>query len=205
MITIMFLTGFFSGSLMFSYWIAHLKGINLKKIREGNPGAFNLGYSLGLFYGVLGASFDFLKGYIPIMFFVKNFEISSNGLIIVTLSPILGHAFSPFLKFKGGKSLAATFGVWSALTNFKISSIYAVILGILKYFERKINKDKPSIPEVDATLDLTGFGIIGILLWMFKYNTFLLQFWFFNLILLIFKRYKDIIVLLHALSKKAHN
>jgi glycerol-3-phosphate acyltransferase PlsY len=190
---------------MFSYWIARLKGINLKKVREGNPGAFNLGYSLGLFYGILGASLDFLKGYIPIMFILKNYDISSNNLIIVALSPILGHAFSPFLKFKGGKALAVTFGVWSALTKFKISFIYAVILGILKYLERNINEDNPSIPEVDAALDLTGFGILGIFLWLLNYNPVFLKFWFFNLLLLIFKRYRDLISLIYIFSKKMRN
>lgn len=190
---------------MFSYWIARLKGINLKKVREGNPGAFNLGYSLGLFYGILGASLDFLKGYIPIMFILKNYDISSNNLIIVALSPILGHAFSPFLKFKGGKALAVTFGVWSALTKFKISFIYAVILGILKYLERNINEDNPSIPEVDAALDLTGFGILGIFLWLLNYNPVFLKFWFFNLLLLIFKRYRDLISLIYIFSKKIRN
>ncbi|SHH18463.1 glycerol-3-phosphate acyltransferase [Thermosipho atlanticus] len=201
MILIMSLIGFFSGAIMFSYWLARLKGINLKEIREGNPGAFNLGYAAGLTYGILGASLDFLKGYLPAYYFAKVIGLDDSRIIFLALSPILGHAFSPFLKFKGGKALATTFGVWSALTKFQISFFYAVILGILKYIERKINKNKPSLPEIDALLDLTGFGIIGIILFVLQYSFILQQFWFYNLVLLIFKRIRDIHTLLSLVFK----
>ncbi|MDN5324928.1 MAG: acyl phosphate:glycerol-3-phosphate acyltransferase [Thermosipho sp. (in: thermotogales)] len=126
-------------------------------------------------------------------------------IIFLALSPILGHAFSPFLRFKGGKALATTFGVWSALTNFKISFIYAVTLGILKYIERKINNKKPSIPEVDALLDLSGFIILGIVLLKLNYPKILFQFWVYNLGLLIFKRIKDIFILINLMFGKEQN
>ncbi|MBO8160510.1 MAG: glycerol-3-phosphate acyltransferase [Thermosipho sp. (in: Bacteria)] len=202
---LIFTIEFFTGSLMFSYWIGHSLGINLKNIRDGNPGAFNLGHSAGLIYGILGASLDFFKGYFPLIFFLKILDTTDYKIIFIFLAPILGHAFSPFLKFKGGKALAVTFGVWSALTNFKISFIYAVILGILKSFERKINKNKPSIPEIDALLDLTGFGIVGVIMFMFQFNNLLLQFWLYNFVLLIFKRTKDIYAIINLFLNKEHN
>nr|WP_322785336.1 glycerol-3-phosphate acyltransferase [Carboxydothermus ferrireducens] len=36
----------------------------------------------------------------------------------MAVAPVLGHAFSPFLRFKGGKAMAVTFGVWSAIEKF---------------------------------------------------------------------------------------
>ena len=42
--------------------------------------------------------------------------LSDWPLALVALAPIVGHAFSPFLNFRGGKGLTVTFGVWSGLT-----------------------------------------------------------------------------------------
>ena len=45
-----------------------------------------------------------------------SFGVSSWALVPVALAPVLGHAFSPFLRGRGGKAVAASFGIWSALT-----------------------------------------------------------------------------------------
>jgi glycerol-3-phosphate acyltransferase PlsY len=49
------------------------------------------------------------------------------GSAAVAIAPILGHAFSPFLKFRGGKALAATGGVWLALVGLPALFAYAVL------------------------------------------------------------------------------
>lgn len=184
------------GSLMFSYWLGLIVGKRLEEVRDGNPGAFNLWCAAGFKVGTIGAILDFMKGYFPLVYFIKNGHFSGNKIAVIAIMPILGHAFSPFLRFKGGKALAATFGVWSATTHFKGAFVYAVILGILKLVERMYNKGKPSMPEVDAVLDLLGFVIWGVILIIGNFENYLLLLWMFNFSVLLYKRKNDITLFL---------
>jgi glycerol-3-phosphate acyltransferase PlsY len=49
------------------------------------------------------------------------------GILPIALAPLLGHAYSPWLRFRGGKAVAATFGVWTGLTL----GAGPIVLGIL--------------------------------------------------------------------------
>ncbi|AEM79144.1 glycerol-3-phosphate acyltransferase [Thermoanaerobacter wiegelii] len=198
MIILLSILEFGCGSLMFSYWMGLMLGKRLEEVRDGNPGAFNLGHAAGFKMGVVGATFDFMKGYFPLVYFLEKGYVTGNAIAIVAIAPILGHAFSPFLKFKGGKALATTFGVWSAITRFKASLTYAVILGILKLGERRYNRGKPSIPEIDAVLDLVGFGILGGLLFLSSVESYLLLLWMLNFVVLLYKRKNDMNIVLKA-------
>jgi len=202
MIILLSLLEFGCGSLMFSYWMGLMLGKRLEEMRDGNPGAFNLGHAAGFKMGVVGATFDFMKGYFPLVYFLEKGYVTGNAIAIVAIAPILGHAFSPFLKFKGGKALATTFGVWSAITRFKASLTYAVILGILKLGERRYNIGKPSIPEIDAVLDLVGFGILGGLLFLSSVESYLLLLWMLNFAVLLYKRKNDMNIVLKAKMAK---
>ena len=55
-------------------------------------------------------------------------DITGNNLILISVLPILGHGFSPFLKFKGGKALAVTAGMWLAL--FGIEAFLALFVSL---------------------------------------------------------------------------
>jgi glycerol-3-phosphate acyltransferase PlsY len=63
---------------------------------------------------------------LPVMLAVHA-GISGWNLVPVALAPILGHAFSPFLNFHGGKALGSTGGVWIALIGFKALAIYTLL------------------------------------------------------------------------------
>jgi len=193
MIVILGIIEFACGSMMFSYWLGIMAGKRLEEVRDGNPGATNLWYAAGFKIGIIGAILDFMKGYFPLVYFINKGYIREDAIVFIAIAPILGHAFSPFLRFNGGKALAATFGVWSAATHFKGSFMYAVILGILKLGERMYNKGKPSLPEVDAVLDLLGFVILGTLLVLGSFENYLLLLWLFNFIILLYKRKNDMV------------
>ncbi|MEZ0536052.1 glycerol-3-phosphate acyltransferase [Caldicellulosiruptoraceae bacterium PP1] len=194
---------FFCGSLMFSFWFGQIKNIDLRSIRDGNPGAFNLIYAAGFKIGILGVLLDFLKGYFPLILFINNnYYLPNNKMkIIVALAPILGHAFSPFLKFNGGKSVAVTFGVWSAVSNFEISFAYAIILAIL-FLGAKIIKDKkgyPTTPEEDALMIIIGFLILLIYILANSFAEYITVLWFLNLIVFIYKN-KDTLYTLYRMK-----
>jgi len=111
------LFAFVCGSLPFSVWVGrYALHKDVRDFGDGNPGASNVFRAGGKGWGALAIVLDFLKGAIPVG--LANFGAGLDGWAItaVALAPILGHAFSPFLRFRGGKALAVTFGVWTGLT-----------------------------------------------------------------------------------------
>ncbi|WP_075860370.1 glycerol-3-phosphate acyltransferase [Carboxydothermus pertinax] len=204
MVILLAIIEFLCGSLMFSYWLGVMAGKKLEEVRDGNPGAFNLWCAAGYKVGFWGAFLDFFKGYFPLVYFFNRGYLDSEvTLAVVAIAPVLGHAFSPFLKFKGGKALAATFGVWSAVTSFKASFAYAVTLGFLKGLERIFYWGSPSLPERDAVLDILGFAFLGafFLTGIFAGNLFYL--WCLNFLLLFYKRKRDFAILLGKVRVKS--
>lgn len=131
-----FIIAFLSGALPFSVWVGRLAGKNIRQFGDGNPGATNAWKAGGAFWGGAAVILDFAKGAIPVL--LANFVVGLEGysLAAVSLAPLLGHAYSPFLRFRGGKALAATFGIWTGLTLWVVPTAlgiaFAVWLLILK-------------------------------------------------------------------------
>ena len=176
---------FLCGALMFSYWLGKAVRKDLKHVGDGNPGAFNLWRAAGYRWGLAGITLDFLKGYVPLVFLVESGTLSMDyGLTIVAAAPILGHAFSPFLKFRGGKAIAVTFGVWSALTRFEAALAYAVILAVLLTAFTFYKKGKYSSREADGFQVVAGMLLLSIYLTVAGYSLALWGVWFMNLLVL---------------------
>jgi glycerol-3-phosphate acyltransferase PlsY len=130
-ILISFLIGFLCGMIPFSYIIAIIRGIDLKKIGSGNIGATNLGRALGLPFFILGFLLDGVKGFLPVMV-LKSTELFPA---IAGAGAILGHIFNPIFKFKGGKGVSTTIGVILALEPklFFISLLVWIIIYFITY------------------------------------------------------------------------
>jgi glycerol-3-phosphate acyltransferase PlsY len=117
------LIGYLSSSIPYGFIIAKIKGKDIRNFGSGNIGAtnvFRFDKKLGIITGIL----DILKSFVPTFLALKfsDFFIAS----ITGLLGILGHAFTPFLRFKGGKSVSCTFGAYLALSplQFLISFIF---------------------------------------------------------------------------------
>ena len=109
--------GFASGSLPFSIWLGRrLLRKDITQFGDANPGATNVLRAGGKKAGALALLLDTLKALIPVGLAYYWVGITDWGLVPVALAPIVGHAFSPFLGFKGGKAVATTLGTWMALT-----------------------------------------------------------------------------------------
>lgn len=121
------LLGFLAGSIPFSIIVGRIfLKTDIRRFGDGNPGGTNAWKAGGWQTGVLATFLDMLKGYLPVML-AQHFGVSEWSLVPVALAPILGHAFSPFLKFHGGKALASTGGVWIALIGLKALGIYLLL------------------------------------------------------------------------------
>ncbi|HPH10736.1 MAG: glycerol-3-phosphate 1-O-acyltransferase PlsY [Thermotogae bacterium] len=110
---------YLSGSVPFSYIIPKkLKGVDMRRIGSGNVGATNVIRNLGVKLGILCMILDALKVYIPLMIMqtvLKDYTQKELYLCLAAIAGIIGHDFSIFLKFKGGKGVACTMGTFFAL------------------------------------------------------------------------------------------
>ena len=125
-------TGFISGSVMYALLLSK---VFLKKdardFGDGNPGTVNAFKAGGFWSGLLTLVLDFSKGFLPTLFAVYFFNVSDYWLIPVGLAPILGHAFSPFLRFNGGKAVAVTYGCWAGLTLGEGALALGIMMAII--------------------------------------------------------------------------
>ncbi len=95
--------------------VKFVKGIDLRDIGSGNIGTTNVIRAAGKKFGALTFLLDLSKGLIPVI--IAKFMSTSNiFVVLVGLAAILGHIYSVFLKFKGGKGVATTIGVFFALS-----------------------------------------------------------------------------------------
>ncbi len=123
------LGAFLFGSLPFSVWVGRLAlGRDIRQIGDGNPGATNVLRAGGRGWGALAGFLDAMKGVVPIGLAYWFAGLRGVELIIVALAPVLGHAFSPFLHFKGGKAVAVTFGIWVGLTLYELPTVMGLML-----------------------------------------------------------------------------
>lgn len=111
------LAAYFIGAIPFGYLIARARGVNIFEEGSGNIGATNVGRILGRPWGVLVFVLDFAKGAGPValaLLLKPSFdeELWSRGYVEVAagLAAFLGHLFPVYLRFRGGKGVAAGCG-----------------------------------------------------------------------------------------------
>lgn len=112
------LMGYFFGSIPFGMILGRLRGVDLRKQGSGNIGAANAARSLGLIFGLLVLVGDLLKGVaaLAVSGGLLEGERLSLQLSGVGMCVILGHNYSCWLGFRGGKGVASTFGVFLFLS-----------------------------------------------------------------------------------------
>jgi len=105
--------------------------IDITQRGSKNIGATNVARELGFKWGLLTLALDVLKGLVPILVFsacsFKGDISSQMALAVVSLCPLLGHQFSIFMGFRGGKGVATALGIYMALSPI------ACVLGLLVF------------------------------------------------------------------------
>ncbi len=127
---LLLISGYILGSVLFGDIIAKAKGVDLRKVGSGNVGATNVRRALGKKYGIIVFILDALKGFIPTYLSLSLLE-NEWHIAFVALSPILGHIFPIFYRFKGGKGVATSFGVILALYPLGALICLLIWVGIL--------------------------------------------------------------------------
>jgi len=117
------LLGYFSGSIPFGYLIGKLKKVDVRKQGSGNIGGTNVGRTLGIQYGILVGILDISKAIIPI--YIASLYLTLNWqMALVSISPVIGHVFPVWLKFKGGKGVSTVAATLFMILGLKYSLIF---------------------------------------------------------------------------------
>jgi glycerol-3-phosphate acyltransferase PlsY len=124
--------GYFLGSLPFSVWLVRwFRRSDVRAVGDGNPGAVNAWRAGGWRIGVAALFLDVAKGAAAPAIARAVLGLHGWALLPVALSPVLGHALSPWLRLRGGKGITATFGVWSALTYWVVPTTFGLLLAAI--------------------------------------------------------------------------
>ena len=124
------------GGVNFSIIISKLKKHDIRKEGSGNPGTLNMSRTFGLKTGLLILCLDIMKGLLPTLiarlsfgeltFAGADFKVYYLAEYVAGFSVVVGHIFPVYFKFKGGKGIATTIGVFLA-TQWYIAIIFGVV------------------------------------------------------------------------------
>jgi len=145
LISVLFMgLSFLFGSIPFGLIYSRIRGIDIRKVGSGNIGATNVGRQFGFWSGFIPITMlDMFKGMIAIILY-RIFINNSPSLfyntieILIGVSAVLGHIFSPWIGFKGGKGVATTGGMIFILTPITALSCITIFLLVFCTFGKHI-------------------------------------------------------------------
>jgi glycerol-3-phosphate acyltransferase PlsY len=132
------------GSIPFGVLVARSRGMDIQSFGSGNIGATNVARALGLRWGLLVFVLDFMKGFGPTLMAVYVAgRLGSDPLVrfdlpvFCAMAAVLGHVFSIWLRFRGGKAGATGLGVgavicWQAMLVAALVWL-VIVFGITRY------------------------------------------------------------------------
>ena len=124
---VVLLASYLLGAIPTSHLVSRLFAkIDLRQHGSGNLGATNLYRVLGWKYAIPVALFDIAKGAIPVLVFAPQVNRSELFALSCGVAAILGHVFSVFVHFRGGKGVATAAGVMLGLTPVALAVAAAV-------------------------------------------------------------------------------
>ncbi len=132
------LLSYMFGNINWAIIISKSKKQDIRKMGSGNPGTLNMSRNLGLKFGLLTFFLDIMKGVIPTLiaffffrgkyFINSEFVISDLAVYLCGLCVVLGHIYPVVFKFKGGKGIASTIGVFIACESVSEGPWIVVII-----------------------------------------------------------------------------
>jgi acyl phosphate:glycerol-3-phosphate acyltransferase len=100
------------GAVPFGLVLARFKGVDVRKAGSGNIGATNVARSAGKALGIVTLVLDAGKGALPVWLAGHVFMLAPEVIAMVGVATVVGHVFPIYLKFKGGKGVATSLGVF---------------------------------------------------------------------------------------------
>jgi acyl phosphate:glycerol-3-phosphate acyltransferase len=180
---LLLIAAFLLGALPLSVWVTQLAGKDPRAVGDNNPGATNALKAGGKWVGLAALILDVSKAAAPIGLAYQILDLSGPWMVAIALAPSLGHAYSPFLRFKGGKALASVLGAWIGLTLWDVPLV--ALAGITLWFILLKNSGRAVV-----------LTLIGMAIYLYFVRPEPLFFWVLGLqsILLIWKHRFELIV-----------
>jgi glycerol-3-phosphate acyltransferase PlsY len=179
---ILAVAAFWLAACPFAVWIGkYLLSKDIRNFGDGNPGTTNVFRAGSAKWGVLALLIEIGKGYPFVFLAFSYFKLPAIPVMIVALCAVLGHAFSPILKFKGGKALAVTGGVILAISPLQA---FISILAFMLVFYLCVEQDSWTV-IFSFTCSCITMGILQGLNWI----TILIAL---ILVILIIKHFNDL-------------
>ena len=169
--------GFTLGSIPFSVLLGRwLIRADIRRYGDRNPGAANAWKAGGWRVGAAALVLDFLKGALPVGLAHFVFGVRDWALVPVALAPVVGHAYSPWLGFNGGKALSTTFGIWAGVTLAEGPIVLGLLFAALVMLQ---SADSWSV----------GLGMLGLVLYLASRQAAapVLAIWSGNMLILVWK------------------
>ena len=166
------LLAYLIGSVPCGILVAKTQNINIREHGSGNIGATNIARTLGKKEGIITLLGDSIKGVLA-LWLSSYFLNDSSELAFVGFMAFLGHLFSIFLKFKGGKGVATGLGVFlylTPLTALGAIVVFALTLSICRYVSLGSILGALSLPLIGIILGnpqayyVAGFGVSTLIL-----------------------------------------
>lgn len=111
---LLYIFSFILGGVPFGYLIGkYIYNVDIRSKGSGNIGATNVFRTLGTIPGLVVFATDLLKGAVPVLI-GRAMGLPRELFLLAGALSVLGHCFSPFLSFKGGKGVSSTYGMMVA-------------------------------------------------------------------------------------------
>jgi glycerol-3-phosphate acyltransferase PlsY len=140
-----YLVGGIPWSLLIGKWV---KGIDLRTIGSGNLGATNVARSLGGTWAVVVFFLDFAKGALPVAVALFFTPAANHDLLMMSgaVGAVLGHVYSPYIKFRGGKGIAVTAGAAA------VANPWCLVVGTVLFFAVAVSSRRVSLGSLTIGL-----------------------------------------------------
>ena len=151
------------GATPFGFLAGRIKGIDIRDHGSGNIGATNAFRVLGKTTGIVVFVLDFLKGIVPVLVVKTIWSESDLGALCAGVGAILGHNFTFWLGFKGGKGIATSAGALLGIMPVAMACglvVWFVLFAITKYVAVASMGAALMIPIVTVITDRTNTPLV---------------------------------------------
>ncbi|MGL5254912.1 MAG: glycerol-3-phosphate 1-O-acyltransferase PlsY [Brevinema sp.] len=179
---IFFLVAFFCGSIPCGLLYGFARGVDIRKGGSGNIGATNVSRTFGFWQGFVPILIlDMLKGVIPLFIYKMMQNPNDFQLIIVGIAAILGHIFSPWLSFKGGKGVATAGGVFLFMAPIPTTIALVIFMVIFFVMGKVVGKASVAavicypfilwlVPDTSWTLRIVSLFLLVLIVYTHRSN-----------------------------------
>jgi glycerol-3-phosphate acyltransferase PlsY len=159
------LGAFLCGSIPFGLVLVRLAGKgDVRAHGSGNIGATNVSRVGGKALGLVTLLLDIAKGFLPV-FLAKKLGLGESFLSLLGLCAVLGHVFTPWLKFQGGKGVATALGVALAFRAAMVLPALGVFIALVLAFRYVSLGSVMAALALPLVLAWKGASPVVLLLW----------------------------------------